>query len=184
MASVIKTTVGKLARHVLDVLATVDGLNENICNFTRMDHNPRFTGDRDAILRIGRPRAIDGLMSAGFEVTPAVVRAFIIQLRYRWLGDQSDRNNDWLMQEPTEDFPDLFGQSVFESRVIKALCDYTNARPYDDDENLLTIEPIRLVEGAEFADEIRQIPPSDPTWGESKLVLSVSYLVDTGNLPS
>ena len=107
MPSVIKTSVGKLARHVLGVLATVEGLNENICQFSRLDRSPPFTGNRDAVLRIGRPRAIASLMEAGFEVTPGIVRAFIIQLRYRWLGDVSGRNNDWLMQEPTVDFPDL-----------------------------------------------------------------------------
>ena len=182
MPSVIKTTVGKLARWVMDKLATVEGLNSNTVSFSRMSQSPRFTGDRDAILRIGRPRAIDGLMSAGFEVTPAVVRAFVIQLRYRWLGDQSDRSNAWLLQEPTEDFPDICGQSLYESRVIKVLCDYTFARPYDEDENLLTISPILLVDGKEFEDELHQIPPDDPTWGSSSLILSVSYLCDTGSL--
>ena len=182
MAQVIKVNVGVLCRWMLDRLAEVDGLNSNTANYSRMDRNPRFSGDRDAILRIGRPRAVDGLMTAGFEVTPAVVRAFIVQLRYRWLGDVSDRNNDWLMQEPTEENPELFGQSVFEGRVIEKLCDYTNARPIDDEDNLLTIEPIRLVDGAEYADELHQIPPPDPTWGESKLVFAVMYMPTTGPL--
>lgn len=181
MAQVVKTTVGKLAQWFLTTLADrVEGMNENIVNYSRMERNPRFAGDRDIILRIGRPRAIPGLMEAGFEVTPGVVRAFIVQMRSRVLLDVSDRNNDWLLFEPTEANPELFGQSVFESRVIRALCDYTFARPIDADDNLLTLEPIRLVDGNEFADELAQIPPADPSWGESRLVFSVSYLVDTG----
>ena len=176
-----KLAIGALVQQFLNLLSTVEGLDANIVNFVRsFGTNPRLAGDRDVLLRVTGPRPIPGLMEAAAEVTPAVVRGFVVQLRSRLGIDVSDRNDQWLLWEPTEDEPGVFGHSVLEDRIITAVLPW---RPVDDDDNMLPIQPVLLDSGGEFQNDLRQLPPDDPTWGSSLLVFAVSYLVSSQELP-
>ena len=176
----IKTSTRTLIRKVIDRLVAVTGLDENLVNFTRMQRNPRLAGDRDIVLRLTGARAIAGLMEAAAQVTPAITRGLVVQIRTRLNIDVMDRSNEWLMNE-------ALGMSAFEDSVLAALCSF---RPYDADdqsptyESNYTIYELLLIDEDPYADELRQIPPDDPTWGSTRLVFGVPYLVTAPDLPA
>jgi hypothetical protein len=185
------TSTAKLIRTFMVQLATVTELDPNLIKFARMGSKIPFSGDRDIILRLTRPKPYDGLMTGAPEygMQAAVTRGLHVQLRTRLGVGLSDRDDTWLegitlSDPPTADELAMFGQSAFEDMALLALVPF---RPYetteDDVVNVLTVDDVLLVDGTEYKDEFAQIPPDDPTWGSSQLVFRVNYVVQSAPLP-
>jgi hypothetical protein len=185
------TSTKTLIRAFMAQLATVTNLDPNLIKFARMGSKIPFSGDRDIILRLTRPKPYDGLMTGAAEygMQAAVTRGLHVQLRTRLGVGLSDRDDQWLdgvtlSDPPTPDELSMFGQSDFEDMILVALVPF---RPYatteDDVVNVLTVDDVLLVDGTEYQDEFRQIPPDDPTWGSSQLVFRVNYVIQSAPLP-
>jgi hypothetical protein len=182
------TSSRALIRACMARIATVTGFDPNTIKFARMGSKIPFSGDRDIILRLTRPRPIEGLMEAAPELDMqcAVTRGLAVQIRTRTGFGLSDRDDAWLesdIKEPPDVGTEL-GHSYIEDLVLTAMIPF---RPVDDLEveepNVLTIDDILLVDGSEYRDEYRQIPPDDPTWGSSILTFRLNYIVKSAPLP-
>jgi hypothetical protein len=161
-------------------LQEVTELDANLIKFARLGTKIPFSGDRDIILRFTRPRPYDGLMTGAPEygMQAAVTRALHVQIRTRTAFGVSDRDDAWLMD-------DVFGHYLLEDLVLTAMIPF---RPYildEDDDTIvyvLTVDDVLLVDGSEYRDEFKQIPPDDPTWGVSELIFRVNYVVQSEEL--
>ena len=135
-----------------------------------MNRIPTFSGDRDLVLRLTRPRPIAGLLEAAadFGLTASVSRGLSVQIRTRYAVDISDRNNEWFLSE-INDPESGIGHAILEDLVIAALCPFRPMDVYDEEGNVLTMCPILFADGSEYENEFKTIPPDDPTWGSSQL---------------
>lgn len=187
------TSTAKLIQKFMVQLATTTQLDPNLIKFARMGSKIPFSGDRDIILRLTRPKPYDGLMTGAPEygMQAAVTRGLHVQIRTRLGVGMSDRDDQWLIgvtpqdppPDPPEDLP--LSHSDMEDLVLVSLVPF---RPYelneDDEVNVLTIDDVLLVDGSEYKDEFAQIPPDDPTWGSSQLVFRVNYVIQSAPLPN
>jgi hypothetical protein len=172
------------------LVATIPAFNENMVKFSRMQGKLTFSGDRDIVIRMTRPRPYDGLQTGAPEygMQAAVTRGLHVQIRTRLGVGLSDRDDQWLLgveqsDPPTPEELEGIGQSAVEDAVLVALIPFRPYETTDDVVNVLTVDDILLVDGDEYRDEFRQIPPDDPTWGSSQLVFRVNYVIQSAPLP-
>lgn len=142
---------------------------EHLVMFSRTRNTPRFQGDQDVVLRLTGARPLPGFMEGHGIIAPGVRRGLIVQLRTRASRDVSDRIDNWLYTHlPRED------------QILLALIGF---HPLDEDESVLTIQEMRVENLEEYEDEVRQIPPDDPSWGSSLLIFAIDYNPVAPDLP-
>lgn len=153
-----------------EVLGLDEPAKQNVVMFSRIEGAPRFQGDQDVVLRVSGARNLPGFMEGHGIIAPGIRRGLIVQCRTRQSVDVSDRIDNWLLNR----------QLPFEDQILFALIGFF---PKNDDEDVLTIHELRLEDTQAYRDELKLIPPPDPTWGSSILVFAVDYNPTAPDLP-
>lgn len=165
-----KPILDSILARLYEVLLLDTPEKQHVVMFSRIDAAPRFQGDQDLVLRVSGARNLPGFMEGHGIIAPGVRRGLIVQCRSRRAQDVSDRIDNWL----------LASQLPYEDQVLFALIGYF---PKNDDDDVLTVHEMRLEDTQAYRDELKLIPPPDPTWGSSILVFAVDYNPTAPDLP-
>lgn len=158
----IRSNIGAILEAVKTHLVTETGLASTAILWVQRSMTPHLRGDKDILLRAGRFDVDGQEVAAAGRIATKVTRILEITPRTRVGLDQSDRDDEWLLDTTR-------GYFELEDTIVDALQLFA---PLDASRNMLTIEPMRLLGGS--------IPQKsrDPLWGDSVLLFQVKYYLD------
>lgn len=164
MATVVRASIRDILTAIKAELVLREVLGEDAIHFVARDYVPHFVADKDLLLRPGRVTSSEPWNTGAGRAATALKRYLHCICRTRLALDESDRDEKWLQDE-------AFGHWILEESVLDALQDFL---PEDADENVLLIEPMRVVD-ADAPDKDRKEPL---LWGESTVTFEVFYAAD------
>jgi len=132
--------------------------------------SPKFTGDRDILIRIGSAKPIEGFVGGSGRIASFVKRHLEIVIRTRLQLDVSDREDEMLFNES-------YGHCIMEEFIIDRLQLFD---PLSNTGSRLLMEPMRLDDnyGSAYSDPAQYSQGQDratPAYGQSLLAFEIKY---------
>jgi hypothetical protein len=159
-----------IKQQLVDYELTVGGTDDAVIlpataiKIVARDQVPKFTADRDVLIRVGRLSVLSGTVQGAGRVATRAQRMVSVTPRTRLSLDESDRDEEWLTNA-------TLGHFLLEEQIIDALhlffpLDANGVAPF-------LVEPMRLMEGDQPGRD-RQMPQM---FGDTSLVYECVYMV-------